>query len=436
MKCRFAVYAMLASTTLTCAAFITAGCGDAEDGQHNTAFLFPYPATEAYPIGDLDGDGVEDVLLYLNATDFFDTFLGLSGADGQQLGTAVRNEVLETHLNGDLLGRPRSVGDIDGDGRAELLFETSRGADPDVQATVFNVDSAGDTLEFSVLAVLPGDYRTTSLDAFNDLDGDGIDDFLRGTFAIYRNPIREESNYWGAGNFFRFDSAQLNEEIPLRTFDTHTFQAINESYSARWLAIATLGDADGDGNPDVGVLEHDFESQEVTLSRYRGGPATAMGELIDEHLALQPAQASAGPRHLLARGDAPGAPDRFFIGQADERFSVNARSDDETLSLRLFDIDDGEVALIRDFGVISKHFYSDVDFDSDGVNDLIVHRPDGEDGFGTIEVYFGPGFESTRRYESARLLTVIGQRGGAPTRLVFNQINRARTQAGVRMVSF
>ncbi|HZM00326.1 MAG TPA: integrin alpha [Planctomycetota bacterium] len=193
--------------------------------------------TSVAGVGDVDDDGVPDVLVGATQLTLFGTWTGpgyadlYSGADGQLI------ERFSGQAAGDEFGACVAlVGDHDGDGRRELAIGAPRyddGSDGDVgQLRVFS----GATL--ALLATLEGPVEYDQLGAAaadaGDVDGDGMTDLLVGL-----------PNYFGqieGGHVHVYSGATW----------ALLFSAEGGHYDD-WLgrSVCGLGDVDGDGLADV-----------------------------------------------------------------------------------------------------------------------------------------------------------------------------------------
>jgi hypothetical protein len=186
-------------------------------------------ATSADGVGDLDGDGFDDVVVgdYAfggAAMPRRGAFHAFSGKDGsvlyRQLGA----------FAGAFFGwRVRRLGDLDGDGRPEFLVS----ADEPSGGSVSVRDGATGDEKYAVYATNSSDHFGSALASIGDLDGDGLPDFAVGT--EFRNYVRLFSGATGT---------MLRE---LHSPDAYPF-----NFGSR---IAIGGDLDGDGIPETFVAD-------------------------------------------------------------------------------------------------------------------------------------------------------------------------------------
>jgi hypothetical protein len=188
------------------------------------------------PAGDVDGDGVVDVIAgYRTGSSAAGSGTGTarvwSGADGSILWTFVGTGPQQ------LFGRSAAgAGDVDGDGRADLIVGAA-GADVAGQDVGFaRVYSGADG---ALLHAIVGPFALarfgTSVTGLGDIDGDG-----RGDFAISGQPSAGTSQPAG---FVRVYSGASGALIR---------QHVGASAQSRLgCAIADAGDVDGDGVHDL-----------------------------------------------------------------------------------------------------------------------------------------------------------------------------------------
>jgi len=215
---------------------------DGATGQRVWRALSPDPeefgdfGMSAAPIGDADGDGYPDVLVGEPGTCYLHA---LSGATGAHL-----YSVRPFDYNLTCVGRTLiSIGDLDGDGLADVASDGHVNAGPrDGRVVVVS----GATGVARVLTDPPPDAVEgfgTAVALAGDFDGDGAADLLTRAYIDHPDAPGER-----VGRVYAVSGAT---GAVLRTFEAPAADVVADS--VRWLGIAMAGgaDLDGDGVPDV-----------------------------------------------------------------------------------------------------------------------------------------------------------------------------------------
>src|SRR5262245_9775841 len=210
------------------------------------------PAPPACRPGDFDGNGLMDLACYYVPRDnpqVGATENALSLVISQRDGTlAISDTMLAFHVSGSV--RPFAVGDVDRDGRSDLLFLDPRGSDLDLVA-------AGNTTSPIRYDLVTGLSRGATASSFSyrrqqsefayvrgsrgyavlaaaDLNGDGRSDFL-------------VLPYGASGEYpLSIQTAIAQPDGTLTLNDQAVPTALSTTES-----IITVGDADGDGRDDL-----------------------------------------------------------------------------------------------------------------------------------------------------------------------------------------
>ena len=218
--------------------------------------------------GDVDGDGLADVLVGASGQDEGGTFAGaayvvlassLAANTPTELADSDYKFVGET--DADWAGYSLSTaGDVDGDGLGDLIIGAD-GDDGGVQAHASYVILGGSLGDQRTIQLSDSDYKiigesrydyASQVSTAGDVDGDGLDDLVIG--AAGRDVGGVDS---GAAYVVLASSLGTNRIIDLVEAD---YVFIGErSYDVAGSTVSDAGDVDGDGLGDilVGAYEHD-----------------------------------------------------------------------------------------------------------------------------------------------------------------------------------
>jgi hypothetical protein len=227
--------------------------------------------------GDVDGDGLADVVA---GSPWHQSTAGIAQVFSGPAGTLLHTSV---GAPGDRLGYDvDGAGDVDGDGRGDVVV----GAPAVGYGGVVRVLSG---VDFSVLHTFEGDAQAIELgltvSGAGDVDGDGHDDVLAASFRDDAYASRSGSAHVHSGA----DGALL-------------FSVYGESFIGELgVAVADLGDLDGDGAVELGFGERNYGSDGLS-QRGRVRVLTWAGGAHATTFCVSGPNSSGGVARIRARG--------------------------------------------------------------------------------------------------------------------------------------
>lgn len=358
--------------------------GDVYDGGHIDQFV----GLRRFHLGDLDGDGDDDMVVHYG--DSARSLATFTNAVGER---DVWEDRLEWFVGAGDDAPDSTLGDLDGDGRLELLLigAAAIGRLDDLDRAVPSYSRIGD-------AGLPFAHPVYSI---VDVDGDGRRDLIATQDGAIAYTLQGEDGTFGAARAWWLADAQTTSAIAVNgdgwiDVIAQSPGAITAHFGGEWGApdlewthplpgpatTIVSGDFDGDGGRDLALLGDGT----ITLARGEGGGAFSRATAFDLGLGGS----------TLARADLDG-------DGIDELLTASAGLE----ILRL--VGDGlvreEVEGLSDLGLVDQLLARDLD--ADGDEDLVVIlRPEP----GTFDVAIAPGVGDGSLRPPARVLAGIPRR--------------------------
>jgi hypothetical protein len=315
--------------------------------------------------GDVDGDGYDDIAIGAEGDIFSATAMPFvevrSGASGAVLRTLAGPT--GSRFGDDI----DAIGDWDGDGRNELIVSAKNAdfhgtdsgrvyvfsGDPSVSAPLYVIDGPG-----------ASDYYGNAVAAAGDVDADGVLDFM----ASYIG--------YDSGAFQRIGRVEI-----FSGSDGSLVRAIDgplQSFAGFGVAIANVGDVDGDGHPELvaGAWQYNTSVQHGGLVRLHSG---AHGALMYEQQGFDSNGNLGYGVGGLGDVDSDGAPDFLIAATGANEAQVISGRGLETL-----------YALNAGSGShLGKNSCELGDVDGDGVDDWAISDTGFNQSRGRVRIFAG-----------------------------------------------
>ncbi|WP_442941844.1 hypothetical protein [Nostoc sp.] len=224
--------------------------------------------------GDINGDGIDDLIIGAknaspNGTESGQSYVvfGSKGGFNAQFNLSTLNGTNGFAINGintiDYSGISVSnAGDINGDGIDDLIIGTFSNQSYVVFGSKggfdssFNLSTLNGTNGFAINGINPGDDSGSSVSSAGDINGDGIDDLIIGARFASPNGSLSGQSYVVFGNKEGFD-AQFNLST-LNGTNGFAINGINLDDNSGY-SVSSAGDINGDGIDDliIGALNAD-----------------------------------------------------------------------------------------------------------------------------------------------------------------------------------
>jgi len=230
------------------------------------------------PAGDLNGDGHVDFAIGGDAHAQFSGALYLVfGPTTGPHSLAEATTRLSGAAAGDMVARARPVGDLNGDGLDDVVVAAYSADDAGTDAgAVYVIHGPADIgwQDTSQVAAkvtgTPGSIAGHGIDGTGDVDGDGRDDFIVGA------PYDDAIAYKQGRAYIVLDDIQTHVALADQPFLEGEGEEDRVGFST-----AGVGDANNDGSPDlmVGAKYHDEAGYNAGIAYLVSGPITGSVDL-------------------------------------------------------------------------------------------------------------------------------------------------------------
>jgi hypothetical protein len=308
-------------------------------------------------IADLDGDGLEDVVIGAYAADPG----SISGAGSVYIYSSGTGNLIR-QFNGlaewDMLGYSlASISDLDGDGLEDVVigaYAANPGGVSDAGSVYIYSSGTGNLIrQFNGGAA--SDYFGLAITSISDIDGDGLEDVVIG--AAYADP----GGISGAGSAYLYSSAG-------NLLQQYDGEAISDSFGA---AVASISDIDGDGLEDVLVGAYAADPGGLTDAGSVYLYSSGTGNLIKEYVGLAAGDSFGNFVNSISDIDGDGKDDVLIS-------APTTKANNHSKSGTVYIYSSGTYNLIKQYNgenvrdYFGQSIISISDIDGDGKEDVVI----------------------------------------------------------------
>ena len=264
----------------------------------------PFDGTYRTATGDVNGDGIEDVVVVTGPGSPV-RWGAIDGRTGNTLLVPLTTAFAgsDTFTGGGFV----SVGDLDADGRAEVVLTPDQGGG--ARVTIFSVFNVGARVRGNYLGISDPNFRGGARTAVGDVNGDGRADLL------------VAAGFMGGPRVALYDGRQvLSTGLFRLTSDFFAFDP-----SLRNGVYASIGDVDGDGFGDLVIGAGSGGAPAVRILSGRtltvsGGPGAALASPIADFFVNGDSESRTGVRVATKNVDGDNRAD-VIAGSGEGQFS-------------------------------------------------------------------------------------------------------------------
>ena len=232
--------------------------------------------------GDIDGDGKADILIGAPGNDDggedagkLYLFLGSGLQGGQTFSLVDADYVFLGENEGDNIGESISLGDVDGDGKADILIGAKQHNSAAGKTYLILGSSIADSqtinladADYMFIGEASNDQSGSSVANTGDVDGDGKDDILIGAPGNVAQGADTGKTYLILSSSLDGESEHSLSSVDKTLTGDNTYKDIGSM-------VSFIDDIDGDAKAEIVVRGSDFNETESTLHLFLSASSTS-----------------------------------------------------------------------------------------------------------------------------------------------------------------